>query len=418
MLKLPLEGFRVLELAEAWAGPLGGSLLGDLGAQVIKVEAFTRYTVTRVPRAGPGRGFVGNDVTAPRPWDRYATHDMVNRNKYGIALDLRRPRGRDVLNELIKISDVLTESFSAGTAEKLGIGYPAAKGLRPDIIMVSMPGFGVSGPYKGYVSLGSTLDAFTGHHWLRGYPDSDPTVTPVAQHTDAVGAVSLAFSVLAALHYRNRTGKGQWIDLSQVEAFLPHLARPLMDYQMNGRLPRPMGNADPAAAPHGCYRCRGEDNWVVIAVTSEEEWQALCHSLGHPEWTSDVRFSTQEVRLRYREELDALIAQWTAQRDKREVMHLLQSAGVPAQAVFDDADLYEDPHLAARGFFTKMSHTLTGEHRYPGPLWRLTGSRTPPAVAPNCLGEHNELVLGTILGMSRREVQELREEGVVGDTFR
>ena len=192
--------------------------------------------------------------------------------------------------------------------------------------------------------MGSSLDGFSGHHSLRGYPDTDASVTRNINHTDAIGAVNLAFAVLVALHHRTRTGEGQWIDISQVESFVPHLSRPVMDYMMNERAElRPLGNRDHYMSPHGCYRCLGEDNWVVITVSSDQEWKAFCGALGDPEWARSDKFADPLSRYEHQDEMDAHIQEWTQDRNKIEVMHILQNAGVPAEAVMDDADLYADP---------------------------------------------------------------------------
>ena len=412
---LPLEGVRIIDMTEVWAGPMTNSLLGDLGAMVIKVESFPRPSLTRLK--GMGIGYSGNDPNAPNPWDRSALHNMVNRNKYGVTLNIRCARGMKILEELVSVSDVFTESFTAGTAARLGIDYPAISKMRSDIVMLSMSGWGTQGPYKGYAALGSALDGFTGHHTMRGYPNTDPSITSIVQHTDAAGSVMGAFAILTALHYRRRTGKGQWMDMSQVESFLPHLGGAFMDYVMNKRTPQPLGNRHQYLAPYGCYRCRGEDNWVVINVTSEEEWLALCRVVGHKEWAGDTRYADPLNRHQHQDELDAALQGWTTQHDKMEVMRLLQKAGVPAQAVLDDADLYKDPHLKARGFFQKLRHSAAGEHRYPGYFWKLTKTDHPIRLPPNCLGEHNDFVYGELLGLTSGEIGELRAEGIIGETF-
>ena len=412
---LPLEGVRVIDMTEVWAGPLAGSLLGDLGAMVIKVESFPRPSLTRLK--GLSIGYSDNDPNAPRPWDRAALHNMANRNKYGVTLNIRHPRGMEVFRRLVGISDVLAESFTAGTATRLGVDYPIISKMKPDIVMLSMSGWGEEGPYKGYAALGSALDGFTGHHAMRGYPDTDPSTTPNVQHTDAAGSVAAVFAVLTALHYRRRTGRGQWIDMSQVESFLPHLGGAFMDYVMNGRTPEPLGNRHQYLAPYGCYRCRGDDNWVVINVTCEEEWLVLCNVTEHPEWAKDPRYADPVSRHRNQDALDEAIQGWTLQRDKMEVMRLLQQAGVPAQAVLDDVDLYNDLHLKARGFFQRLRHPAAGEHDYPGLLWKLTKADQSVRLPPNTLGEHNDYVYGEILGMSAKEIEGLRGEGIIGEAF-
>ena len=414
-MKKPLEGINVLDLTEVWAGPMGTSLLGDLGARVIKVESFPRTSITRTRGGMATRGYTNNDPLGPRPWDRQAIHNCANRNKYGVTLNLAHPLGLEIFMKLVRNTDVLTESYSPGTLEKLGIHFEAVKEIRPDIIMASLGGWGVEGPYKRYVSLGSSLDAFSGHHAMRGYRDTDTSDTPIVQHTDAVGSVTLAFAILIALHHRYRTREGQWIDISQAESFINHLSRPMMDYAMNGRQPPRLGNRDDFMAPHGCYRCLGQDNWLVITVCSDDEWEALCHAMGDPEWTKREEFSDPLGRYAYQDEMDTFIQEWTIQKDKREAMQLLQQAGVPAEAVLSDADLYADPHLEARGFFERVAHPFIGEYRYPGYLWKFSKMYEPFRIPPNGYGEHNDYVYGTLLGMSEEDIRDLEAQGIIGN---
>ena len=416
MTKLPLTGVRILELAEVWAGPMGVTYLADLGAEVIKIESFPRPASPR-----PNTPELTPPPKGPKPIRSMAygaaTYDTANRNKYGVTLNLGTPRGVEALRELTKASDVVIEAYSAGTLQKLGVDYPALKAVNPDLIMVSMPGYGSEGPYKGYVSLGTTLDAYCGHHGLRGYPDADPSHTIMVVIADAIAAVTMASAVISALHYRNRTGKGQWIDLSQAEAFMPHLPTPLMDYVMNQRLHPVLGNRDPTMAPHGCYPCRGDDAWAVIAVTSDEEWRSLCSAVGHEEWASDKRFADVGSRHQHHDELDAIIQEWTLQHDKQEVMRLLQEAGVPAGAVLDEVEVYDDPHLNARGFFREITHSIYGQHRYLGLVWRSEKSPSPARIPANSLGQHNEDVYGQLLGMKAAELEAMERDGIIGREY-
>ena len=414
MTRPPLQGIRVVELAEVWAGPIGGVFLGDLGAEVIKVESFTRASITRpaVP-VSLARG----GLSATRPWDASYVHNMANRNKYGVTLDLGVPAGKALLQDLVRISDVLLESYSAGTGSRMGIDYPSMRRVNPSIIVLSTPGWGVEGPYQGYATIGSGLDAFAGHHLLRGYRDTDPSETTPVVHSDAVAAATVAYAVMVALHYRMRTGRGQWIDASQVEAFLPHLARPMMDFAMNGRLPERMENRDELMAPHGCYRCRGDDDWVAIAVETDEDWRALCSVAGHPDWAGDPRFARVASRRANHEVLDALLEAWTLGQEKGDLMARLQAAGVAAGAVQSDAEVYADPHLAARGFFPTVRHSLLGEHRYPGSPLRLGETRSPFRMPPALLGEHNATIYGDLLGLGEEGVSRLEAQRVIGDSL-
>ena len=406
----------MLDLTEVWAGPMGNALLGDLGAQVIKVESYPRAPMTRPTGHDQLRRVMAETPEAYiRPWDASASHNMANRNKLGVTLDLRSPEGMAAFLDLVRTADVVVEGYSAGSMERLGIYYQALRKVRPDIIMVSMPGWGFAGPYKGYVTLGSGLDAYTGHWILRGYPDSDATGVASVFHTDATAALALVFSVISALHYRGGTGQGQWIDMSQAEAFMLHLARPVMDYVMNGRVAASIGNRGTAVA-QGVYRCSGDDSWVAISIRDDGDWRAFCGAMGDDALEKEPRFGDVLSRLRHHDELDDAITRWTSQRDKHEVTELLQRVGVPAGAVLDDADIARDTHLRARGFFQQLTHPVAGTHDHPGPIWRLGGAAAAFRPA-NTLGQHNSYLLGELLGRAPEEVAAMKTAGVIGDAY-
>jgi len=422
--RLPLEGIKVIDHGIVYTGTAANALLADMGAEVIRVESIGRFpAMTRGyrPRPAPGLeeypGYVDGEP-GDRPWDRWFQLHAMNRNKLGITLELNRREGIEVYLKLVRRGDVIIENFSQGTMERLGLGYEVLSKVNPEIIMISASGLGTEGPYKGYSTFGTNLDAITGMTVLRGYPGSDFTerdLIPV--WTDNVAASTVAFAALVALQYREKTGKGQFIDLSQAEGFLPHMGEALMDYTMNGRVGQAIGNRHSSNAPQGCYRCRGEDRWVTISVTSDAEWQVFVETLGNPEWAKEARFADTQGRWANQDELDRHIEEWTLQHDRYEVMHLLQAAGVAAGPVLGPADEYEDAHLNERGFFVEVTHREAGTHRYPGMFFRF--SRTPAGIRipPNCLGEHNDYVFGEILGMSREEITRLEELGVIGTEY-
>jgi len=422
--RLPLEGIKVIDHGIVYTGTAANALLADMGAEVIRVESIGRFpAMTRGyrPRPAPGLeeypGYVDGEP-GDRPWDRWFQLHAMNRNKLGITLELNRREGIAVYLKLVRRGDVIIENFSQGTMERLGLGYEVLSKVNPEVIMISASGLGTEGPYKGYSTFGTNLDAITGMTVLRGYPGSDFTerdLIPV--WTDNVAASTVAFAALVALQYREKTGKGQFIDLSQAEGFLPHMGEALMDYTMNGRVGQAIGNRHSSNAPQGCYRCRGEDRWVTISVTSDAEWQVFVETLGNPEWAKEARFADTLGRWANQDELDRHIEEWTLQHDRYEVMHLLQAAGVAAGPVLGPADEYEDAHLNERGFFVEVTHREAGTHRYPGMFFRF--SRTPAGIRipPNCLGEHNDYVFGEILGMSREEITRLEELGVIGTEY-
>lgn len=424
MSKLPLEGIRVIDHGIVYTGAAAATMLADMGAEVIRIESiqvlqpFTRGFMARPPKTEQtGLGYPDLDP-GERPWDRWFQLHALQRNKYGVTLDLSRPKGVELYKKLVALSDIVLENFAAGVMDRLGIGYSALKAVKPDIIMVSASGFGATGPYKNYAAVGTSLGGMAGLASLRGYPEDDMLIrTPTPVWSDNVAAGTAVFAALTALHHRNNTGKGQFIDLAQVETFLPHMGESILEYTMNHRVPAPMGNRDPFMAPHGCYPCRGEDKWMAIAVASDKQWEALRRVFGDPAWAKEEKFSTAHNRWKNRDELDRQIGGWTTGHDPYEAMQLLQEAGVPAGPVVRASDLYADPHLEARGFFKEITHRETGTHRYPGMCFNYSKTPARVRIAPNCLGEHNAHVYGKLLGMPHEEIEQLKEEKYIGDAF-
>jgi crotonobetainyl-CoA:carnitine CoA-transferase CaiB-like acyl-CoA transferase len=428
MSKLPLEGIRVLDFTVVWAGPFASMLLADHGAEVIRIESLqffpsvTRGTLPRPDRdlarrlPGPGGAYPEYDP-GPRPWNRHPMFNPHARNKLGMTIDLSRPQGRELFLQLVAISDVLIENHSARFMENLGLTYDVLQRSKPDLIMVSMPAFGMSGPYKYYQGFGINVESACSLTWLRTYPEADPTETSSTLHMDAASGASAAFAILAALHYRRRTGKGQFIDFAQAENLMQQIGEILMDGTLNRRSQSSLGNRHPAMAPHGCYPCRGSDRWVVIAIATDTEWQAFCQAMGSPSWAQEERFADSASRYRHQEDLDACIAAWTRPQHAWKIMEQLQQAGIAAGPVMGESDLFTDPHLHARGFFHVVSHAEAGTHVYPGLMWKM--SQTPgtirrPAVR---LGEHNDYVYRELLKLSAAEIESLRDEGFIGMDF-
>ncbi len=414
---LPLAGVRSLELAEIWAGPFCGVLLGDLGAEVIKVESIQR--IARGP-VRPPQGSAGYPDGDPgeRPWNRAANFNGLNRNKLGLTLDLGDPKGADAFKELVSISDVVVSNYAYGVmTEKFGLDYETLRRVKPDIVMLLMPGFGNTGPYKRYRSMGMTIDALSGHSSQRGYPDLDLSTLSPVHHPDAVGGATAAFAVCTALQRRNRTGEGQFIDMAQAESFIPHMGEAVLEYGMTGRPRARRGNRHPDMAPHGVYPCEGEDNWIALAVRTESEWRSACEAMGAPALADDARFATLDARLANHDEVDANIADWTRGLDRHRAVELLQEAGVPAAAVVDcGADAYDDPHLQARDYFQQVTHPEVGTFLLSGPMWKLSEQGEPRHGPAPGLGEHNTHVLRDLLGVSSSAYAELELELVIGDT--
>jgi len=414
MARLALEGIRVIDMGVAWAGPHCSTLLADMGAEVIKVEATNRPDLRGGAVARPGgMGIYPNNDPGQRPWNRSGLFNQQQRNRYGITLDLTMEKAKEVYKKLAKISDILIENFSARVMINLGLGYPVLSQINPGLIMISMSGFGMTGPESAYRSYGSTLEQLTGIALMMGYPDGLPMQTSIFYPDPTAGTLG-AGTVLAALHQRRRTGKGMFIEMAQREATLRLLGDGLMEYQMNGRTPPRVGDRDRMMAPHGCYRCKGEDSWIAIAVRNDEEWLALCCAMEKPELADDERFADVVSRHKNHDELDAIIEGWTQGHDHNALTHLLQEAGVPAGALLNAREIFYDPHLNDRGYFEKVTHPEAGDMTLVGMAWKL--SKTPGSIrkpAP-MLGEHNHYVLGELLGISNEEIEELEKERVIG----
>ena len=418
--KSVLTGVRLLDLSRVWAGPLAVRLLADMGAEVILIEAPSARggdkalleQMKQMRKEGRHLPYYPDGDPGEQPWNRQGLFNDFNRNKLGLTLDLNKPGGRDIFKQLVKISDVVLENYSPRVMANFGLDYPVLKEINPGIIMISMSGYGMTGPYRDYPAFGTTVEQHAGFGSIMGYADSGPYRTQ-STYPDPVAAVNAASAVMLALWHRHRTGKGQYIDQAMIETGTCLLGETILDYTMNKRLPKRLGNRHTSMTPHGCYRCRDEDNWVVIAVANDEEWQALSAAMGNPAWTKEERFADQLSRWQNQDELDKLITEWTIRHDHYEVMHILQRAGVAAGAVLNAKEVLNDPQLKQRHYFVELTHPQAGTQQYPGFPAKL--SRTPATFrmpAP-CLGEHNEYILGQLLGLSKDEIAQLEEGRVI-----
>ena len=411
----PLSGVRVLELAEGWAGPMTGMWLGDLGAEVIKIEAIQRYDHARGPLAPPeGLPTYPKKRTA-RPYDVSAPFVQGNRNKLSVTLDLSRPTGVALFKRLVALSDVVVTNMVTGVPEKMGIGYNELSRVRSDLIMLLSSGYGASGPYARRVTMGGAMDGIAGYMWLRHYPDETPDTNTYSTETDVVTGMNNAMAVLMAIYHRLRTGRGQWIETAGVEASIHQISGALMDYAMNGRVHASVGNGHAFMAPHGCYPCAGEDRWIAIAIGAEEQWRALRRLMEEPPWSEEPRFTTILGRLRCKAELDALIGQWTSGHDQNNLMRRLQAAGIPAGAVHDAPQHAADPHWAARGVYQRIPLGDAGEYPIPSSPWRFDGRHLDVYRPPPPFGSHNAHVLRDLLGLTPEEMDRLRRERYIGE---
>jgi len=399
----PLAGLRVVEFTSAWAGPYATCLLGFMGAEVIKVESRKRIDHSRITSFTTSRVFEGPDASP--------VFDNLNLNKASVCLDLSRPEAVAIAKRLISASDVVVENMRPGVIERLGLGYAAARQAHAGIVYLSSSACGQTGPDRENVGYAPNFASAAGLSYVTGYPDWPPST--LAGSIDLRSACSAAFAILAALIHRQRSGQGQYIDLASQEVIAMLNADALLDFAMNGRSRTREGNRDDAMAPHDCYRCSGDDEWVSIAVASDEEWSALCRVLASPQLACDERFATATARLDHRPELDAVVAEWTKRHSANEATRLLQAAGVAAAPSMSNRALFEDPHLRARGVFQQVEHPVIGTDWVVGPPWRF--SETPAAVrrASPLLGEHNNAVFGGLLGMPAEEIRRLEQDGVI-----
>ncbi len=409
---LPLQGVRVLDLAQVYAGPTCTRLLSDLGAEVIKIEGLKRMDITR--------NFVMPENDSKDDyWNHSGYFLLRNGGKKSLTLDFSETSGGagiEIVKRLAPLCDIVVESFTPHVMHKLGIDYESLRKLRPDVIMISMSGYGQDGPWRDFSAYGMGLEPASGISSLTGYEGSDPLRTGIS-FTDPYSGIVGAGAVLAALVYRRRTGKGQYIDLSEQEAAIPVTGYGVMDYKMNRRAPHRMGNRSPWFAPQGCYRCSGDDNWVVLTVRDDAEWAKLCAAAGHSEWATDPRFADVLSRRDNHDALDALIETWTQTMGHTEAMQKLQAAGIIAAAVLNPKEVLLDPHLKARGFFDMVDTESAGVRPAPHQLGAKFSAFEMASAqrAPN-LGEHNRDVLQGLLGMSDDEVAKLEEQKVIGDT--
>lgn len=422
--RLPLEGIRVIDMTAVWAGPSAAMMLGDLGAEVIRVEsmqffpATTRGWFARPPKDLEGLPIFANAYAdfdpGERPWNRFAGFNAINRNKLSMTADLSRPEGVEIFKRLAEASDIVIDNYSFKTMEKLGLGYEALRQVNPRIIQLSMPLFGNSGPYKALRGMGSFVDAFSGFLAMRRYPDFDVSVSQPVTYMDAVTGPGVAFSVICALREREVSGQGQFIDFAQSENLLQEVGEYFIDYQRSGRNPSPLGNRDRWRGLQGCYGCRESDTWLVVTVRTDEEWERLREVLGRPNWMDAPEFATALDRFANHDAFDQHFGSWAKQQEASDAMTLLQRGGVTAARVMNEADVYQDPHVAAREFFISTTHPEAGTHEYPGFQWRASLTPLRHDRYSPLLGEDNQYLYCGILGYSSEEYEQFVRDDHAG----
>jgi benzylsuccinate CoA-transferase BbsF subunit len=398
-----LDGVRIADFCWLWAGAYATGLLALLGAEVIKIESMARPDPSRKMTLTVGQAFEGIDHSP--------IFNSINLNKLSVSLNLKKPEAVVLAKKIVQISDVASENMRPGAMDSIGLGYDVLKEVKPDIIMLSSSAFGAEGPLRRYGGYAPSFACYSGLAHLTGYSDGPPN--PMTGSTDLMSATTSAFAIMAALNHRQHTGQGQHIDMASVESLAVFTGDALMEYIMNGRVQSRNGNHDRIMAPHNCYRCRGDDKWVSIAVATDEEWQAFCNAAGHPEWASDERFADTYSRWKNERELNDLIGEWTVNYTHYEVTEILQKAGVAAIPSFSNEEIFSDPHFKARELAVEVEHPSMGKQVVLGPPWRF--SETPARVTKSAptMGENNEHVFGEILGMSGKEIARLIEEEII-----
>ena len=400
--RAPLRGIRVIDFCAIYAGPFACSTFGMLGADVIRIESAARREGLRTNRARR---------PADAPSENAPGFHVLNHNKRGITLNLREPKAIELVKRLVAISDVVAENFRPGVMQGLGLGYDVLREVNPKIVMLSMAAMGDTGPERRYGALATTFSALAGLSHMTGYADGAPT--EYRGSSDFRSGFSGVFATLAALYHRQRTGQGQRIDLSARDALASLIGDTLMDYSMNRRVRHRDGNRHSSRAPHGVYRCADDDHWISIAVRTDEEWQRLSAAIGQPAMATDARFFDTASRLAHRDELDALISEWTSTRADYEVMRLLQAVGVAAMPSMRSDQIAEDPHLAARGFLRRIQHDLVGPITLMNVPWKMSASPGHPPQPGPMLGEHNADVFTGLLDLTAEEIASLQAERVI-----
>ena len=393
----PLDGIRVADFTWVWAGPTCTMQLAHMGAEVIRMESMRRVCTLRMLPPWPG-GQPGVN--------RSGYFNQYNQGKRSITLDISKPEGAEIAKKIVSMSDVAVENFASGVIDRLGLGYEELRRVKAELVMISMSGYGRGGPQSDYVSYGPAQVPLSGMSQLTGYAGWQPMHVGMS-YGDPNAGLHAAFAVLSALFYRERTGKGQYIDMSQWESTMGVLGEGFMEYAMNGAQPQRNGNRVAHIAPHGVFRCEGEDRWISIACGTEEEWLGLCEVMGRPELAEDPRFRTLADRKANEDDLETAIEEWSLAQDPFDATRRLQESGVAAAVPMMNRELAEDPHLNERGFFVEKEHAEVGVRKHAGIPWRMSDTPCEVWRAAPVIGQDNDYVYGELLGMPSEEIADL-----------
>ena len=401
-----VEGkLRAIDLSMGWAGPLVGEMLAEMGAQVIKIEDTLHFDWWR--------GSLSMGPPELQVIERAAPFNTTNRGKLGVTLDLSNSRGVEIVKRLVATADILIENFSPDVMERLGLSWKVLEMLNPRLIMISMPSFGSEGPERNARGYGNTVEAAAGVTGLMGYHDGGQPYTMSNALGDPVSGLNGMFAVLVGLREREETGRGQLIELAQVEGTIPLIGEAIVEYQITGKVPQPRGNRHPHHAPHGIYQCAGS-SWIALAAESDDQWQKLASALGIASLAHDSRFATESNRKRNEDALDAELSLVLKDRGAEDTSRTLIGSGLIAGQVHSSADVLGDPQLSARGFFVPVERAIVGTYLYPGAAEHFSETPLTPDRPAPLLGEHNRMVFREILAMSDGEIDALEREGIIG----
>jgi benzylsuccinate CoA-transferase BbsF subunit len=399
--KSVFKDIKVVEFTIFGIGPLAGKLFADYGAKVIRVESADRPDPTRLfPAYKDGKTGVNRSYF----WANQ------NTTKLSMSLNLNHPEAIKVAEQLVEWADIIIENFRPGVLEKWGLSYEEMRKINPQIILARLSNMGHSGPYSGQRGTGGTLQSLAGFTYLTGWPDREPA-PPFGAICDQYPPLLAVTSIISALLYRRRTGKGQYMEFSQLEDSILYLSPLILDYQANDHILNRMGNRSLCAAPHGVYRCKGADRWCAITIFTERQWQSFCEVIGNPLWSREKRFSTLTVRKENEDALDRFMEEWTMKKTPEEVMTLLQTAAIPAGVVETVEDMFNDPQLRHRNHFVKLEHPELGSYSARNYAFRMSRTSCKMKAAP-CLGEHTEFVCREILGISDDKFVQYLLDGV------
>lgn len=399
MKRLPLEGIRVADLTMMWAGPFATRLLAEMGAEVIKIESPRAWDNIRTLIPQPG---------APDPWNSSYYFNDYNRDKKSLTLDLADPRGRATFLRVVEQCDVVMENYRAEVLDNLGIGYEVLKQVRRDIVLVSMAGYGKTGAGRGYVGFGPIIEQMSGLASMTGYGDDGVPFKTGISYGDPVAGKAAAAAVALALIRRRKTGEGAFIDLAQREVMSTLIGEAFVAASVRGEAPQHRGNRQPGYFAQGVYRCRGEEQWIAISLRTADDWRRLCAATGIVEHLGALAEGARA------DEIDRRIANWCVWRDPQDAMETVARAGVAAGRVLDTKVIHDDPHLEERGFWVDLPHPRMHAWKQPRSAWQFAEARPQPRRHAPLFGEHNEEILGGLLGMTAAEISELAAAGVIG----